>query len=48
MRGRATGPHLHYEILNKSGIAMNPMSVQQNLAEEEIKKKPLQQNQRFR
>lgn len=41
MRGRATGPHLHYEILNKSGIAMNPMSVQQNLAEEEIKKKPL-------
>lgn len=32
MRGTATGPHLHYEILNKSGIALNPTSVQRNLA----------------
>ncbi|HOH61181.1 MAG TPA: M23 family metallopeptidase [Bacilli bacterium] len=39
MRGRATGPHLHYEILNKSGIAMNPVSVQKNLAEEKETKK---------
>jgi len=30
--GTSTGPHLHYEILNKSGIAMNPSSVQPNLA----------------
>jgi hypothetical protein len=33
MRGTATGPHLHYEILNKSGIAMNPTTIQHNLAE---------------
>lgn len=33
MRGVATGAHLHYEILDKSsGIAMNPMTVQKNLA----------------
>lgn len=32
MRGTATGPHLHYEILNKSGIAMNPTITQSNLA----------------
>jgi murein DD-endopeptidase MepM/ murein hydrolase activator NlpD len=32
MRGTATGPHLHYEIRNKSGIAMNPTTVQPNLA----------------
>jgi murein DD-endopeptidase MepM/ murein hydrolase activator NlpD len=32
MRGRATGPHLHYEILNTGLIAMNPVSVQSNLA----------------
>jgi len=32
MRGTATGPHLHYEILNKSGIAMNPITAQRNLA----------------
>lgn len=30
--GISTGPHLHYEILNNSGIAMNPSSVQPNLA----------------
>jgi len=40
MRGRATGPHLHYEILNAGHIAMNPVRVQSNLAEE-VKKKPL-------
>jgi murein DD-endopeptidase MepM/ murein hydrolase activator NlpD len=34
MHGTATGPHLHYEILNKSGIAMNPITVQHNLAEQ--------------
>jgi len=33
MHGTATGPHLHYEILNVGGIAMNPVSVQHNLAE---------------
>jgi len=32
MRGTSTGSHLHYEILNKSGIAMNPVTVQSNLA----------------
>lgn len=32
MRGRATGAHLHYEILNSGLIAMNPVSVQSNLA----------------
>jgi len=31
MRGISSGPHLHYEILNKSGIAMNPTSVEPNL-----------------
>lgn len=30
--GISSGPHLHYEILNKGGIAMNPTSVQRNLA----------------
>lgn len=34
MRGRTSGPHLHYEILNASRIAMNPISVQSNLAED--------------
>jgi len=29
--GSSTGPHLHYEILNTSGIAMNPTSIQPNL-----------------
>jgi murein DD-endopeptidase MepM/ murein hydrolase activator NlpD len=29
--GISSGPHLHYEILDKSGIAMNPTSVQSNL-----------------
>jgi len=46
MRGRATGPHLHYEILNKGRIAMNPVSVQSNLAEE-VKKKPLNKIDEF-
>lgn len=31
MHGVSTGPHLHYEILNKSGVAMNPTSVEPNL-----------------
>ena len=30
--GTSTGPHLHYEILNMSGIAMNPVNTQSNLA----------------
>lgn len=34
MKGRTSGPHLHYEILNASRIAMNPVSVQSNLAED--------------
>lgn len=32
MRGTATGPHLHYEVLDKSGIAMNPSRIYSNLA----------------
>jgi len=30
-RGTSSGPHLHYEILNTSGIALNPTEVQNNL-----------------
>jgi murein DD-endopeptidase MepM/ murein hydrolase activator NlpD len=30
-RGTSTGAHLHYEILNSSGVAVNPTSVQNNL-----------------
>lgn len=30
-RGTSTGAHLHYEILNSGGIAVNPTSVQNNL-----------------
>ena len=30
-RGTSTGAHLHYEILNSSGTAMNPTTVQNNL-----------------
>jgi murein DD-endopeptidase MepM/ murein hydrolase activator NlpD len=29
--GISSGPHLHYEILNKSGVAVNPISVEPNL-----------------
>jgi murein DD-endopeptidase MepM/ murein hydrolase activator NlpD len=32
MPGSSTGPHLHYEILDKSGIAQNPLDIQHNLA----------------
>jgi murein DD-endopeptidase MepM/ murein hydrolase activator NlpD len=32
MRGTSTGSHLHYEILGRGDIAMNPTSYQQNLA----------------
>lgn len=31
-RGISTGAHLHYEILNSDGVAVNPTSVQNNLA----------------
>jgi murein DD-endopeptidase MepM/ murein hydrolase activator NlpD len=31
MHGNSSGPHLHYEILDKSSIAMNPTSVDPNL-----------------
>jgi murein DD-endopeptidase MepM/ murein hydrolase activator NlpD len=31
MRGDASGPHLHYEILGRSGMPKNPLSVQNNL-----------------
>lgn len=30
-RGTSSGSHLHYEILNSNNIAMNPISVQNNL-----------------
>ena len=30
-KGTASGPHLHYEIIDKNGIAMNPTQVQTNL-----------------
>jgi len=33
MKGRSTGPHLHYEILGSNNIAMNPKEYQSNLAE---------------
>ena len=32
MPGSSTGSHLHYEILDKSGIAQNPTDIQPNLA----------------
>ena len=32
MHGISTGPHLHYEILGRNNIAMNPTSYQHNLA----------------
>jgi len=31
MRGVATGPHLHYEILGRGDVAMNPTDYQSNL-----------------
>lgn len=46
MRGRTSGAHLHYEILNAGRIAMNPVRVQANLAEE-VKKKPLNKIEEF-
>jgi murein DD-endopeptidase MepM/ murein hydrolase activator NlpD len=30
-RGTSTGPHLHYEILNTSDVALNPTKVEPNL-----------------
>lgn len=30
-KGTSTGPHLHYEIIDKNGIALNPTQVQTNL-----------------
>ena len=38
MHGTSTGPHLHYEILNKNHIALNPVIIQSNLTER-LKKK---------
>lgn len=33
MHGRSTGPHLHYEIINKiSGLSVNPTKIHNNLA----------------
>jgi murein DD-endopeptidase MepM/ murein hydrolase activator NlpD len=32
MHGTSTGPHLHYEILGRGDIAMNPVTYQHNLA----------------
>lgn len=32
MAGVSTGPHLHYEILGRGDIAMNPVTYQKNLA----------------
>jgi murein DD-endopeptidase MepM/ murein hydrolase activator NlpD len=32
MHGIASGPHLHYEILDRSGMPENPLSVEPNLA----------------
>jgi murein DD-endopeptidase MepM/ murein hydrolase activator NlpD len=30
--GNSTGPHLHYEVLNTGGLAMNPTKVHSNMA----------------
>jgi len=30
--GNSTGPHLHYEVLNNGGLAMNPTKVHSNMA----------------
>lgn len=32
MRGTSTGSHLHYEILNKNGVTVNPNIIHDNLA----------------